>query len=175
MKKSLLILCTAALLFTACETRDHREKLLQEITQAEQKFLSKARNITLEESQRLMDLYLAFANDFPKDSLTPEMLFRCATVAASSQQEIYAITLYQRIYDEYPDHALRPIALLEWALAYDNMGDVEHAKPLYEQFLVMFPDNLYATDAEHLLEMVEKTPEEWEFFMQQLDSLDQEK
>jgi len=169
MKRVLLILFAATLLFPACKS-DPREKLIKEIKQAEQEIISKEFNVTMEKSQHLMDLYLAFAEKFPQDSLTPELLFCCAAIATASQQERYAITLYQRIYDEYPDHALRPIVLLEQALAYDNMGNAEHAKPLYEQFLVMFPDHPYTEDVEHLLEMVDKSAEDWELFMQLLEN-----
>jgi len=171
MKRLSLILCAATLLFSACwETGNEREKLLKEIKKAEQEILSKEFNVTMEKSQKLMDLYLAFAEQFPQDSLTPELLFCCAAIATASQQELYAITLYQRIYDEFPDHALRPIALLEQALAYDNMGIAERAKPLYEQFLIVFPDHPYTEDVEHLLDMVDKTPEEWELLMQQFEN-----
>ena len=174
MKKIHLILLAATLLLTMCKTSNQRDKLLQEIRQTEQEIFSKNFDVTLEKSQHLMDLYLAFANDFPEDPLSPEFLFSCATVASASQQEMYSITLYQRIYNEYPDHAIRPIALMHWALAYDNMGDAERAKPLYEQFLVMFPDNPYVTDVKHLLEMVDKSPEEWELYMRQLESMEAE-
>ena len=170
MKKTLSILFTAILLFSACKTSDQREKLLQKITQAEQELFSNNLDPTLEKKQQLMDLYILFANDFPQDSLTPDLLFRCANTAINSQQEKYAITLYQRIYDEFPDHALRPVALLNQALVYDNMGDAEHAKPLYEQFLVMFPDNPYAADVQQLLKMVGKSPEEWELLMQEFEN-----
>jgi hypothetical protein len=54
------------------------------------------------------------------------------------------------------------------------MGDVEHAKPLYEQFLVMFPDSPFVTDVEHLLEMVDKSPEEWLQRMQELENQEKE-
>jgi tetratricopeptide (TPR) repeat protein len=170
MRKTHLVLLAATLLFTACPMRNQRDKLLQEIRQVEREVLPGNFNVTLEKSQQLMNLYIAFAEAFPQDSLTPEFLFTCAAVASASQQELYAITLYQRIYDGYPDHALRPIALMHWALAYDNMGNVERAKPLYEQFLVMFPDSPFVTDVEHLLEMVDQSPEEWLLRIQELEN-----
>ncbi|MCL2511297.1 MAG: tetratricopeptide repeat protein [Bacteroidales bacterium] len=172
MKKVLFILFAVTLLFAACGDREdkQREKLMNEIKKAEQEFVAKDFNLTLEKSQRLMNLYLNFVEKYPQDSLAPELLFCCAAVATASQQEKFAITLYQRIYDEYPNHALRPIALLEQALAYDNMGDAERAKPLYEQFLIVFPDHPYIEDVKHLLDMVDKTPEEWEQLMLQFEN-----
>jgi len=170
MRNTVLTLLAATLLFAACTTRNQREKLLQEITQSEKEIFSK-NDVTMEESQHLMDLYLTFADEFPQDSLSPEFLFSCANIALNTQQEKFAITLYQRVYDGYPDHAFRPIALLHQALAYDNMGDVEHAKPLYEQFLVLFPDNPFISDVEYLLEMVDKSPDEWEF-IEDVDDMD---
>ena len=170
MKKTLSILLAVTLLSAACKTGDPREKLLQEITQTEREIFSKNLDVTLEKKQHLMDLYLSFTEQFPQDSLAPDFLFRCADMAAYSQQEQYSITLYQRIYDEYPDHPLRSIALLNQALMYDNMGDADHAKPLYEQFLVMFPDDPYFEDVQQLLEMVGKSPEELDFLMQEQDN-----
>jgi TolA-binding protein len=101
------------------------------------------------------------------------MLFICASFAAATQQEMYAITLYQRIYDEFPDHAFRPVALLQQALVYDNLHDADHSKPLYEQFLVMFPDHPLAEDAQMLLEMAGKSDEEWEAMIQQFENQNQ--
>jgi len=168
MKKTLLILLAVTTLFAACKTSgNQREKRLKEIAQAEQEYFSKDFTVTLEESQHLMDLYLAFADAFPQDSLTPEMLFGCASVAIRSQQELYAVTLYKRVYDEYPNHALRPLALIHQAVVYDNLGDIDHAKPLYEQFLVMFPDDPFATEVKHLLDILGKSPEELETYWQQ--------
>jgi tetratricopeptide (TPR) repeat protein len=166
MKKVLFILCAVLLFLAACKTSNQREKLLKEI-ETEQQNLFGSFEFTMEKGQQLMDLYLAFADEFPQDSLTPEFLFRCADVAANSKQELYAITLYKRIYEEYLEHALRPIALLNQALAYDNMGNAASAKPLYEQFLVMFPDNPYISDVQQLLEMVDLSPEEWLLRMQE--------
>jgi TolA-binding protein len=175
MKKGFLILLAVTSLFTACETGgDQREKRFQKITEAEQEVFPKMFDVTLEKKQHLIELYLAFADEFPQDSLTPELLFNCATIAVASQQEMYAITLYQRIYDEYPNHVLRPIALMEQALVYDNMGDVEHAKPLYEQFLVVFPDHSLAEDVKYLFEMLGKSPEEMELLWQQNSTMDLE-
>jgi len=173
MRNIVLTVLAATLLFAACTTHNQREKLLQEITQSEKEIFSKEIDATLEESQHLMDLYLAFADEFPQDSLAPEMLFYCASVAARSYQEKFAITLYQRIYDEYPNHALRPTALFCQALVYDDiMNDAEHAKPLYEQFLVMFPDDPDIEYVQQRLEMVGMSPEEWLLHIQQFDDED---
>jgi len=170
MKKTYLILLAATLLFTACPTSSRHDKLLNEIRKTEQEIFSRNFDVILEKSQHLMDLYIAFAEEFPQDSLTPEFLFSCATVASATQQEMFSITLYQRIYNEYPEHALRPVALMHWALAYDNMGDADRARALYEQFLVMFPDSPFVTDVEHLLEMVDKSPEEWFLRMKEYEN-----
>ena len=171
MKKTLSILLAVTLLSAACKTGDPREKSLKEISQTQQEVFSKDFEVALEKKQQLMDLYLAFVKDFPQDSLAPEFLFSCADVAIRSQQEMYAITLYQRIYDEYPDHLLRPLALMYQAWIYDNyLGDADHAKPLYKQFLVMFPDDPNVFIVEQLLEMVDKSPEEMELLMQQFEN-----
>jgi len=172
MKRIFLILLAAVTLFAACKTDNQREKLLKEITQSEKEIVAKE-SVTFEENQRLIDLYLAFVDEFPQDSLAPEMLFICASFAAATQQEMYAITLYQRIYDEFPDHAFRPVALLQQALVYDNLHDADHSKPLYEQFLVMFPDHPLAEDAQMLLEMAGKSDEEWEAMIQQFENQNQ--
>ena len=169
MKKLLLILLAVVSLFAACKTDNQREKLLKEITQSEKEIVAKE-SVTFEENQRLIDLYLAFADEFPQDSLTPEMLFCCASFAAATQQEMYAITLYQRIYDEFPDHAFRPIALLQQARIYDYLGDIEHAKPLYEQFLVMFPNDPDAVGVKEYLEIFGKSEEELELLIQQFEN-----
>jgi TolA-binding protein len=170
MKKTLSILFTVILLFAACKTGDQREKLFEEITREKQEILSNNFDVALEKSQHSIDLCLAFAKDFPQDSLTPEILFWGAIVALNSQQEKFAITLYQRVYDEYPDHALRPIALLGQARIYDYLGDPDHAKPLYEQFLVMFPDDPNVEDVEQSLEIVGKSPEELELLIREFEN-----
>jgi tetratricopeptide (TPR) repeat protein len=151
-----------------CNNENSKEKKIKNIGEAESGYMT---NRTLENGQKLMDLYENYVQNYPEDTLSPDLLLRCAGVAAATQQGQYSIMLYQRIYDEYPESNLRPFALLQQALAYDNMEDVEKAKLLYEQFLDVFPNHPYAEEVKQLLSLVNKTPEELEQLMEQWDTI----
>lgn len=160
--KRIMMLLAVATLFTMCknEVKPTRTTLIQEIRDKEAELVSSDYDLVVEKSQKLIDTYQAFVAGYPDDSLAPEMLMRCATVASNNNQDTYAITLYKRIYDTYPQSPLRSEALFRQAFTYDNMGNPEHAKPLYEQFLVEFPEDPLVNDVKILLLNVGKSSEE---------------
>ena len=162
MKKALLSLIVIAMLFTMCknEAKTTRATLIQQISDMETELVNSDYTVAFEKSQKLMDVYKEFVSDYPSDTLAPEMLMRCAMVAAGSNQEMYAVTLFKQIYNDYPQSSLRSEALFREAFTYDNMGNPDQAKPLYEQFLVEFPGDPLTNDVKILLENVGKSPEE---------------
>lgn len=169
-KRSLILILLAALFLASCDTPQKsksREQQIKDIAEMENDYRnSQATTHFMENAQKLLAGYADFVDQYPQDTLSPEFLMRSSIVALNTHQETYAITLLNRIYESYPNSPLRPEALFRQAYIYDDLlGYPDRARALYEQFLVMFPNDPLARDAEQLLKFVDEDPEEFIKFL----------
>ncbi|MDL2254799.1 hypothetical protein LJB78_00770 [Bacteroidales bacterium OttesenSCG-928-J16] len=170
MKKGSLFLLLTVLFLTSCDTSQKnisREEQIEKIVKMENDYRdSQATTHFMENVQKLLAGYGDFINQYPQDALSPEFLMRASIVALNSHQESYAVTLLSRLYNDYPESPLRPEALFRQAYINDDfLGYPDRAKALYEEFLVMFPNDPLAKDAEQLLKFVDQDPEEFIKFL----------
>ncbi|MDR0364603.1 MAG: tetratricopeptide repeat protein [Bacteroidales bacterium] len=175
MKRGLFILTLTAMLFTMCNTSQmSKDQELKKIVEMENLYRNSQPTKLHENAQNLLNIYSDFIGKYPQDTLVPEFLMRSSIVALNTQQESYAITLLNRIYENYPSNSLRAEALFRQAYIYDAfLSDQDKAKALYEQFLLMFPDDSLAKDAEQLLLFLDKDPEEFiKYLIEQQEAID---
>lgn len=171
MKKgSLFLLLITVLFLVSCDRSQkgmNREGRIKDIAEMENHYKnSQATTNFMENAQKLLVGYTDFVDQNPQDTLSPEFLMRASIVALNTHQETYAITLLNKLYEDFPNSPLRPEALFRQAYIYDDiLGYPDRAKALYEQFLVMFPNDPLAKDAEQLLQFVDKDPEEFIKFL----------
>lgn len=91
-----------------------------------------------------------------------EILLRAAALAKAAGKSARAVELYQRVHSEMPKHPKAPMALFMTGFIYENdLGNLEKAKSVYEQFLQEYPaDQDFADDASNALKLLGKSPEE---------------
>jgi tetratricopeptide (TPR) repeat protein len=91
-----------------------------------------------------------------------EILLRAAALAKAAGKSAKAVELYQRVHAEMPKHPKAPMALFMSGFVYENdLGDLQKAKAVYEQFLQEYPsDQDFADDASNALKLLGKSPEE---------------
>ncbi|HMQ49560.1 MAG TPA: tetratricopeptide repeat protein [Saprospiraceae bacterium] len=114
-------------------------------------------------AQQLVDQSLAFAEKYPKDTLTPAFLFRAADVSRGLNQISQALDIWARVHHQYPESKRAAEALFFQAFTYDkDLKNADAAIPLYQSFLEKYPDHAFARDAQMLMEILQsgKTPEE---------------
>jgi tetratricopeptide (TPR) repeat protein len=112
-------------------------------------------------AQALIDVYKAYAANFPLDTLTPEYLFRAATVARNLRDPEQSIFLYDRIIRDYP--SWKRIADTHYLRAFtldSDLGRKGEAETAYREVIFKFPDHPFARDARIMIENLQYTDEE---------------
>ncbi|NCA84580.1 MAG: tetratricopeptide repeat protein [Clostridia bacterium] len=159
-------------IMTGCN--DSRRESINQIKKTEAAVFDENGMIDHARIDELIDVYTGYADSYPQDSAAADYLFKAADVAMTTNRSNQAITLYQRIREEYPDYRKVPEALFLEGYVYENyLGRLDKAKAIYEEFLEKYPDNDFADDAEISLKYLGKSPEELiELFQQaQQDTL----
>ncbi len=109
----------------------------------------------------LIDSYIDYVDNYPSDKEAPDFLFKAADIAMNMSRPQQAITLFQRIIKEYPDYKKLPQCLFLQGYVYENnLGDLQKAREIYQEFLKKYPDDEFADDAEVSIKNLGKTPEQ---------------
>ncbi len=112
-------------------------------------------------AQALLDVYLAYAKLHPLDSLTPEYIFRGASLKSTMGDPQGGIALYDRIIRDFPHWKKIPDTYYLKAFTIDNgLGQKGEAQQAYQQVIDKFPDHRFAKDAAQMIENLKYTDEE---------------
>ncbi|MDD4848380.1 MAG: tetratricopeptide repeat protein [Bacteroidales bacterium] len=173
-KNTYLIMAMVVSLLITVGCKNKQEKALANIKSLEEQIFNK--NTPAQEPatlQNMMEQYVSYADQFPDDSLSPEMMMRAADIAANLNQAGYAITLYSRVFDNYPDFSRKPEALFMIAFVNENnIGDWDLAKEKYELFIQQYPDHPLTESAKICLQNLGVSAEDMILqLMQQQDSV----
>lgn len=164
--KNLFILASL-LLMVACagpaepETPESKSAEMVARIQTMEDSLFNSMEFDRRKAQGLVDVYKAYAQAFPLDSLAPEYIFRAAGVSKSMRQPEQSIMLYDRIIKDYP--GWKRVADAYYLKAFtidselDQKGEAERA---YKQVINLFPDHAFARDARIMIENLALTDEE---------------
>lgn len=145
----------------AASCSNPHQDALENIKEVENKTFSESGLVNAEFVDDLIAAYENFAGEFPQDTLAPDYLFKAGDVAMNTNRSNKAIRLYDRIINEYSDYRKAPEALFLKGYVYENnLGRLDKAKAIYEEFLARHPDNEFADDAEVSLKYLGKSPEE---------------
>lgn len=97
----------------------------------------------------------------PEAESTPVLLYRAGEVARSTRDFEKALSLYQRLGQQYPEHEKAPQALFMQAFTLDNdLKRFEEARALYQQFIKQYPEDDFVESAQVLLDNLGKDEEE---------------
>jgi len=165
MKHSIKII-TAILIFaglTYCsnsgstETSANIEELENEIYNGDAIFTPEGKQKAL----NLVQLYQAFVQDNPDDSLSAGYLFKAADITLNLDDPGKAIAMYNKIILSYPDFNKAPECLFLTAYIYENhLQNYDKATEIYEDFIAKYPESAFADDARISIDNMGKTPEE---------------
>ncbi|MCK5766045.1 MAG: tetratricopeptide repeat protein [Bacteroidales bacterium] len=158
-RNSLLILALVAA-FVSCGPSNEEDAA--EIKTAEDTLFSSSEGfIDKAKALELVDLYVDYTNSYPDDSMAVEYLFKGAEFCLNLGEGQRAITLYNRVIQDYPDFRKVPECLFLKGYVYENyLGDLDNAKAIYLEFIEKYPDNEFADDAEISIQNLGKSPEE---------------
>lgn len=109
----------------------------------------------------LMKAYISFADEFPDAKEAPEYLFKAGDLSMNLNIPQQAIQVFERIINKYPDYEKAPQCLFLKGYVYENeIGDLNTAKKIYEEFITKYPNDEFADDAAVSIKNLGKSPEE---------------
>jgi TolA-binding protein len=97
-----------------------------------------------DDARQARDALLHFQKKLPASPRLPEAQLAIARSYAIENQWTAAIGEYDRWLTQYPDHASRPQAAFDKALAHFRAGQDTNALPLFTNFVAQFPTNQLA-------------------------------
>ena len=110
-----------------------------------------------ETAEELVQRSLQYALQHPQDPISPAYLFKAADVSRGMGHYDQAISLWTKVYTEYPSHEKAADALFLKALTYDkDLVDKNKAKQYFNLFISKYPDHKLVSDAQLLLNYVDK-------------------
>ena len=150
-KASILIIIIA---IGACKPA--HEKLADEIFKGETVLYSDTnKRLNAEEANKVYLNYLKYVEKFPKDSLSPDFLFKAADLANGLRRHDESIKLFSRVIAEYPEFRKAPAALFMQAFVLETeINNKESAKEKYKEFLGKFPNHKLAASAQASLDQL---------------------
>lgn len=162
MKKNFVILAIFSLL-TACQSTPSgpsQADMAANINNLE-KEIGAAGQPPPEKLDSLQNALIAYADAFPKDSVSVKNLAKAGETARLSRQFDKAMEIFDRIQKNYPDSREATTAMFLKAFTLDNdLKKFDEAKTAYEAFLAKYPTDEFADDAQFLLKNLGKSPEE---------------
>ncbi len=124
-------------------------------------FSDENKMIDKDKAGTLVAAYISYADEFPGDSETPEFLFKAGDLAMNLNMPQKAIKVFDRILKDFPDYKKAPQCLFLKGYVYENeIGDLNTAKRIYEEFLQKYPNDEFADDASVSIKNLGKSPEE---------------
>jgi tetratricopeptide (TPR) repeat protein len=158
MKEKSVFLLIAVIVMASCTSR--YEKLTEEIKQLEEK----VRNQPIPDKVdggKLMNLYIDFADAFPEDSLTPNVLFNASRLSLALNDPNRSLEILHRLISDYEDSNPIPDAYVFTGFIYETVKvDIDSARYWYELFLKDFPNHAMYEDVRASLNNLGKTPDE---------------
>lgn len=112
-------------------------------------------------AQALLDVYKAFVQKHPLDTISPEFLFRSAGIAKALGRPEEGLKLYDRVIDEYP--SWRRIADTYYMKAFTLDADLDRkgeAETAYREVIDRFPEHPFARDAQAMIDNLPYSDEE---------------
>lgn len=173
MRSGTILLFAMAMVFLSCGekapagTEETASTNASEATQAQQRIRAMEDSLSdkaLFDRRRLMglrDVYAAYAERFPLDSLAPDMLRKAAATSGDVGEHEKAVMLYDRLIKNYPQWHRTPDVYYFRAFEIENgLKKKGEAKTAYEEFIAKYPDNQFADDAKKMIEYMQYSDEE---------------
>jgi len=157
MKKIALIAIMAAMVAACGPSREERIEQIEDYEDSIFELSIAADTATADE---LTAMYVAFADKYPADSLTPQYLLKAAEVQSNVLHTDRAVGLFDRVIANYPDFEDVPICYFLKGKAYEDNSQYDEAKQAYQTFVDMFPDHYLADQSRSMIPLVGMSPEE---------------
>jgi outer membrane protein assembly factor BamD (BamD/ComL family) len=160
--KNLQIIGIVTLLIFIAGCKSNPDKMMNEIKEMEkQLYTNNAALPDTAKTNKLIKIYIEFADEFPKDTNTANFLYKASNLSMNINKDENAITYLDRVIKDFPDYRELPETYFLKAFIYDNnIRNMNKAREAYMAFLQKFPKSDLADDASISLDNLGKTPEQ---------------
>ena len=156
--KRITLLVFAAVLMAACGPS--REDRINQIEDFEDSIFEIAIAADPNVADQLTALYVAFADKYPGDSLSPVYLMKAAEAQGNVLHTSRSVELFDRIITEYPDFEDVPMCYFLKGNSLELNSQLDEAKAAYEEFIAKYPDHYMAEQTRKMLPRIGMSPEE---------------
>ncbi len=156
--KRIALLVLATVLMVACGPS--REERINQIEDFEDSIFESAIAADPDVADQLTELYVAFADKYPSDSLSPQYLMKAADMQSNVLHTERAVALFDRVINEYPDFDEVPMCYFLKGNALELNSQIDEAKAAYEEFISKYPDHYMADQTRIMLPRLGMSPEE---------------
>ncbi len=162
MRISVFVVLAGLLLVFSCTNNNNKPVSKSDITKLEGELFNNSMSIPdAKKAQKLVDMYIDYANINPDDTSSPDYLFKAADISMNFRAPVKSVALFNRIINEYPGYKNVPTAMFLKGFVYeDQLQDFTNARKSYMEFLDNYPNSDFADDARVSLKNLGKTPEE---------------
>ena len=137
-----------------------RDTLIHNIEMLEQQ-ISTQQTVDYKFAAELVAAYLDFFNNYPKDALAADYLFKAGEVSMNIKQSEKAIEFLKKLIDLYPNYKKASFALFLEGFIYETqLRDMNKAKEIYTQVIQLYPNTRIADDAKASIANLGKSDEE---------------
>ena len=149
--KYLVFFISSSLLLVSCS--ESRESKLKKISDLENKFYAADQILPNDTtSNTLVEMYAAFAHNFPSDTLAPIFLFKAGEINNGTHKFEKSLECFKQLCEKYPNHAKAPYAWFFRGFISENMlADSSSARKFYDTFLQKYPQHHLAHDVSFAL------------------------
>ena len=163
----IIVILLAAFAISACNetTQPTKEEakasIIENIEQTKVQLNEAGKKNKPSHAERLVTLYTDYADQYPKDSLAPEMLFMAGNVCIGLEEFDRSISYFERIDEHYKTYLKHPEAIyLSGFVADYHQNKKGLAKNYYEKVIELYPDHVFAKDAKQAIMALSMSDEE---------------
>jgi TolA-binding protein len=161
-----LVLVLILPLLFSCNGSTNSEKISEEeqlalIETEEAALFNKDAKFDFAKAAILITNYDKYATHYPDKENAAPFLFKAGDLAMGMNRAAEAIAFFDRVYTKHPTFEKAPYAFFLKGFVLENqVGDVQQAEKIYNEFLAKFPDHAMAESAQFALKNLGKSPEE---------------
>ncbi len=156
--KILLKICVISTLviFSSCASRDKEVKEIYGKSVEMDSILRANPVLAMEnrmKADELIEEYMAFAEKYPEDSLSPEFMFKSAMIYHITTEFKKELETLDKLVKTFPKSELAPQALATAArVSEGDMNDIEKSKSYLIQLRDKYPESVYSVNIDMQIE-----------------------
>ncbi len=103
-------------------------------------------------AEQMVNEYQAYVETYPEDSASVYYAYKAGDISMNRDgKELYAISFYATVFEDYPEHSLAGQALFMTGMAFDKLNDKERSIATFEHFIESYPYHPWVPEAEQMI------------------------